>query len=186
MGEVKNNLLTKGFSGKIGDEIVFRQVGERTLFAKRPRKRTELTVNQETQRENFRIASLYAKTMLLDPIANTYYAAKAKMAKLTSAYVAALTDYLRKPEINLISTDFYTGVIGSIIWITVVDAFKIQTMTVTVKRANDTILETGEAIFEGGLWKYTATQINAPLVGTKVIALAKDRPGKEAMLEKVL
>jgi hypothetical protein len=186
MGQVKENLLTKGFSGRIGDEIVFRQVGKRTVFSKRPRKSNVLSPNQQVQRDFFKNAVLFAKTMLLDPAVRIDYENRAAQAGLPSAYVAAMTDYLKAPEINLLATDFYTGAVGSIIWITVLDAFKIQEMTVTLTDANGALIETGVALPEEGRWKYVATQPNALVAGTKVIVTAKDRPGKEARVEKVL
>jgi hypothetical protein len=33
MGKVKNNLATQGFSGKLGEDIVFRQIEGKTFFA---------------------------------------------------------------------------------------------------------------------------------------------------------
>jgi hypothetical protein len=184
MGSVKENLLTKGFSGRIGDEIVFRQVGSRTLFSKRPRKRTSLAPTPQTER--FGKAVLYAKTVLFDPAIRTEYEEMATRGHLNSAYVAALTDYLKEPRIDLVHTDNYTGAVGSLIWITSVDEFKIQHMTVTVQRADGSTIEVGEAVREDGRWKYVATHVNANLSGTKIIAVAKDRPGKEAAAETVI
>jgi hypothetical protein len=184
MGQVKENLLTKGFSGRIGDEIVFRQVGNRTLFAKRPRKREEITPTPQTER--FAKAVLYAKTVLFDPAVKEEYERMAEQAGFNSAYIAALTDYLKAPEIGLVHTDLYTGAIGSLIWITAVDDFKIKQVTVTLQRADGSVIETGEAISEDGRWKYAATQLNDVLIGTKVLVLAKDRAGKEATAEKVI
>jgi hypothetical protein len=107
MGNVQENLLTKGFSGKIGDEIVFRQVGNRTLFAKRPRKRSSLTPNQVTHQARFRDAVFFAKTMLLDPVLKEEYQSLARQFNLRSAYNAAVTDFLKEPQIALVYTDNY-------------------------------------------------------------------------------
>ncbi len=186
MGSVKENLLTKGFSGRVGDEIVFRQVDNRTLVGKRPRKRTVLSPGTQAQSNTFKKAVLFAKTKLLDPAIRADYAARAKTAGLKSAYVAAVTDYLKEPVIDSIESDYYTGAIGDIIWIISLVDFKIQSMTVTVYLPDATVLETGEAVLEEGRWKYIATKANTVLAGTKVVVLAKDRPGKQATLEKVL
>jgi hypothetical protein len=134
MGKVKENLLTKGFSGRIGDEIVFRQVKNRTVFAKRPRKSTIITPNQVSQRELFAKAVVFAKTMLLDPAIRADYQNRARQAGLASAYSAALTDYLKAPKINAIDTDYYKGAVGDVIWIVALDDFKIQRLTVTIQR----------------------------------------------------
>jgi hypothetical protein len=184
MGFVKENLLTKGFSGRIGDEIVFRQLGNRTLFAKRPRKRTNLVQSAQTTR--FSKAVLYAKTVLLDEAIRAAYVEAALHAGLNSAYVAAVTDYLKNPMIVLVFTDLYKGVAGDLIWITALDDFKIQRVTVTLQQPNGTLIEAGQAVAESGRWKYITTQSNATVAGTKVIVTAKDRPGQEAVAEKVL
>lgn len=184
MGKVKENLLTKGFSGKIGDEIVFRQVGNRTLFAKRPRKR--LITEPTPQQELFAKAVVFAKTMLLDPAVRADYQNRAKLAGLASAYSAAVTDYLKLPKIDSIDTDYYKGAVGDIIWVIALDDFKLQTMTVTLFRADGSEIESGAAVLENGRWKYVAQQAHADLPGTRVVVTATDRPGREAQLEKEL
>jgi hypothetical protein len=184
MGSVKENLLTKGFSGKIGDEIVFRQVRNRTLFAKRPRKRNNPLPTEQSER--FAKAVLYAKTALADPALRTEYENVAFLGGLNSAYVAALTDYLRKPVISLVYTDQYTGAIGEVIWITAQDDFKITSVEVSLQRPDGSVVETAQAVAEGGRWKFTSTKVNAVRTGTKVIVKAKDRPGQEVMVEQVL
>ncbi|MBI3231990.1 MAG: hypothetical protein HYZ51_02835 [Candidatus Doudnabacteria bacterium] len=186
MGKVKENLLTKGFSGRIGDEIVFRQVGNRTLFAKRPRKRTTISPNQQPQRELFRQAVLFAKTMLLDPLILADYKDRARLAGLASAYSAAMTDYLRAPQISSISTDYYKGAVGDVIWIIALDDFKLQKVSVVIQKADGSMLEQGDAVLEEGRWKYVATQAEPLPAGLKVVVTATDRPGKVAILEKLV
>lgn len=191
MGIVDENLLTKGFRGRIGDEIVFRQVKTRTgefttRFSKRPRKKAEVTAGEVAQRSVFRAATTYARTKLLYPDIKADYEARAKMAGLKSAYLAAMTDYLKKPSITTIDTEYYHGVVSDVIWLISLDDFKIQKMTVTLQRADGSEIETGDAVLDAGRWKYVITQANAVVAGTKVIARATDRPGKEALLEKVM
>jgi hypothetical protein len=186
MGSVKENLLTKGFSGRIGDEIVFRQVGNRTMFAKRPRKRSTLTPGQTAHQQQFQNAVYYAKSALMDPAAKSVYQDMAKEANLRSAYNAAVTDFLKEPKIASVYTDNYKGVAGAVLFIAAVDMFKIQSVIVTIKRADGTVIETGQAVRDQENWKYVTTQPNASIPGTKIIVQAKDRPGKQATFEKVL
>jgi len=185
MGQVKENLLTKGFSGRIGDEIVFRQVGNRTLFSKRPRRSTIVTPNQQAQRDLFSKAVVFAKTMLLNPETLADYENRAKLAGIDSAYRAAITDYLKAPQLSSMDTDYYKGAVGDVIWIIALDDFKLQHMMVTLQRPDGSLIESGAAVLEQGRWKYIATQAS-PIAGVKVTAVATDRPGKEAKLEKVL
>ena len=186
MGSVKDNLLTKGFSGRIGDEIVFRQVGKRTLVAKRPRRSTLLTPGQEAQRELFRKAVTFAKTMMLNPEVKADYEVRARLAGLASAYSAAVTDYLKVPQLSSIDSDYYQGAVGDVIWVIALDDFKLQRVTVAIERADGSVLESGEAELSNGRWKYEATQANASVVGSKVVVTAIDRPGRVALLEKLL
>jgi len=48
------------------------------------------------------------------------------------------------------------------------------------------VLEVGDAVLEGGRWKYVATQGNSNVAGSKIVVTATDRPGREALLEKLL
>jgi hypothetical protein len=186
MGKVKENLLTKGFSGRIGDEIVFRQVGDRTMFAKRPRKRATLTPGQAAHRAQFQKAVYYSKSVLLDPAVRAEYEALAKEANLKSAYTAVVTDYLKEPQIASVFTDNYKGEAGVAIYVAAVDHFKLKQVTVTIKRADGTIIETGPATREAENWKYVVTQPNANVAGTRFVINANDRPGKQTTFEKVI
>jgi len=138
------------------------------------------------QRERFGKAVVFAKTMLLDPAIKADYEVRARQAGLNSAYSAAIADYLRDPQLASIQTDFYKGVVGDTIWVVALDDFKIQRMSVTIHSAQGAEVESGEAVAEGGRWKYVTKQPNANWVGSKVVASATNRPGRVVQLEKVL
>lgn len=186
MGIVKENLLTKGFSGKIGDEIVFRQIDGTTRFAKRPRKRTTLTPNQAAKQEKFTAAVFYAKASLLNETTRAAYVELAKLANLKSAYTAAVLDYLSEPTIALVHTDAYKGDEGDVIFILGEEHFKLHQVEVTITLANGTVVESGAATRQENDWMYVATQANAAVAGSKIVVKAKDRIGKESTFEKVL
>jgi len=186
MGIVKNNLATKGFSGGLGDEFVYRQIKDRTFFAKAPRKRSVITPGMEAAKARFQEAVYYAKTVLMDPAIREDYATRAKEAGLGSAYQAALTDFLKAVKIASFNTDSYQGNIGNPIYIQAADDFKIQQLTVTLQRADGTVIESGAAVRQQTGWLYQATQANATRAGTKVIIQAKDRPGKQVTEERIL
>jgi hypothetical protein len=186
MGIVKNNLATKGFSGGLGDEFVYRQIRNRTFFAKAPRKRSVITPNMEAAQIRFRQAVYFAKAMLMDPIIRADYATRAKWAGLTNAFQAAITDYLKVLKINSIQTDNYQGNIGDPIYIMVADDFKIQQLTVALQRPDGTVIESGTAARLETGWIYQATRANTIRAGMKVIIRAKDRPGKQITEERIL
>jgi hypothetical protein len=186
MGQVKENLLTKGFSGRIGDEIVFRQIGGRTMFAKRPRKRDTFTPGQAAHRAQFQKAVFYSKSVLQDPAVRAEYVAVAKEANLKSAYTAVVTDYLKEPKIASVFTDNYKGAAGEVIFIAPVDVFKIKQVSVTIIRADGSVIETGAAVREDQNWSYVTKQPNPSIAGTKFVIKASDRPGKQTTFEKVI
>lgn len=95
MGIVKENLATRGFSGGLGDEFVYRQIKNRTHFAKRARKRSVVTRNQEAARKRFLDGVYYAKAVLMDPAIREDYATRAKEGGISSAYQEALQDFLK-------------------------------------------------------------------------------------------
>ncbi len=126
------------------------------------------------------------KPCCLNPDIRAHYQKRALLEGLSNAYTAAIKDYLNAPSLNSIDTDYYKGLVGDIIWIIAQDDFKNLSMIVILQKADGSIIETGSAVLEDGRWKFVATQTNAALPGTKVIATATDRSGKQATLEKVL
>jgi hypothetical protein len=88
----KDSMLT-GYSGKMGN-IVFRRFNRTTLIAAAPRKSNKPpTAGQKLQRDRFRLASLYAKSLLRDPEKSEQY--KARAAKGQSAHTVAMQEFLR-------------------------------------------------------------------------------------------
>jgi hypothetical protein len=188
MALVKHNQVTKGVSGKFGDDIVFKQLGKRTIFSARPRKATVVSEKMKAHRERFKKATRYAKSSLADPLLKAEYEAIAREREIASAFAAAVGDYLKAPEISSITTDTYTGQVGGIISIEASDALKLTAVKVTISQNDGTVLESGDATLTQGAheWKYVSTVSNASLAGTKVKAQAFDRPGRETMKEITL
>lgn len=102
MAIIKDNILTEGLSGMLGDVIVFRQLRGKTIIANKPRRPCSESAHQRENRIRFRTASAFAKRVLKDPDKKAYYVAKARKLKLPNAYTAALTDYMRKPAITAV------------------------------------------------------------------------------------
>lgn len=102
MAIIKDNILTEGLSGMLGDVIVFRQLRGKTIVANKPRRPRSESAHQRENRLRFRTASAFAKLALKDPQKKVYYIAKARKLNLPNAYTAALTDYMRKPAITAV------------------------------------------------------------------------------------
>ncbi len=81
MAKQSNNVVTHGLSGKIGDLLVFRQRGGKTIVAKMPVKTTKESEKQKHRRK-FQQGVLYGKAAMADPGTKELYKAKAATKKL--------------------------------------------------------------------------------------------------------
>ena len=95
MAESKNNIVTHGLSGKVGDLLVFSQRNGKTIVSKAPKERTgELSDKQEVQKLKFQRAVLYAKAVMNDPDKKQMYETMSDDSKGISAYNVAVADLL--------------------------------------------------------------------------------------------
>lgn len=188
MAQVKDNIVTEGFSGKLANKIVFRQVGNRTIVTKRPRFSEVISEGQAAHRQRFKSAAAYAKAKMLDPTEKAAYAELGKQYELTSAFAAAVGDYLTPPDIDTINTEKYAGHVGDVILITSTNSLKITSLKVSIILPGNDVLETGDAAFSpaDAAWKYVATVASAIEPGTVVRAVATDKPRHTVMKEKAL
>jgi hypothetical protein len=93
MARVKNNVLVKGFSGKL-DEIVFKTYSYGTVISRYPdMSKVKLSKAQKKANSLFKEAVSYAQQVLADPAKRKVYAKKLKPGK--TIYHAALADYLK-------------------------------------------------------------------------------------------
>lgn len=186
MGKIKNNVVTKGFSGKFGDDLVFRQVGNQTIFVKRTPVSSAPSARQAEVRNKFTEASLFASAALDNPQASLDYKLMAELQGLKSAYLAAVTDFLTDPEIASVFTGSYKGQVGDLFNIKSKIPYKITAIDVRILRPDGTVLESGKAVANELKWRYAATAENAQVPGSKLVLLARDRQGKESTFEQVL
>jgi len=185
MAESKNNIITHGLSGKVGDIIVFSQRGGKTIVSKAPKERTgEASEAQKEHREKFQEAIIYGKASIQDADTKAMYEAKADHEKNITAYNVAVADMMNAPKIEEIDLSNYKGKKGDIISIKAIDDFKIATVKVIIHNADGSLQEEGKAkISTNGLdWIYTATTDNADLAGDKITIQATDIP--DNMTEK--
>ena len=187
MAESKNNIITHGLSGKVGDLIVFRNRNGKTYVASKPKERTgELSEAQKEHQKFFQQAVIYAKSALVNP--ETKQAYKDAADEGESAYNVAVADFMHAPDIDEIDLSKYTGKVGDTIMVTVTDDFKVAEVSVTILNADGTEVEHGLAQSAlGGLqWLYTATAVNNSLEGDKIIIRASDLPHNKAEEERVI
>ncbi|MBO9572537.1 MAG: hypothetical protein J7497_10070 [Chitinophagaceae bacterium] len=186
MGKNINSVVTKGFSGAIGDDIVFRQTKGDQVVAKLPVKSKKPNLIREKFVFEFRKAILYAISVMRNPELKKQYERIAKGVQ--SAYNLALRDARKAPVVAEINTSQYKGVVGNLIPITALDDFKVTSVRVAIYGANGVLIEEGNAIFPelSMYWIYTVTAVNAQLVGSKIEVTAVDLPGNETTAEVIL
>ena len=173
MAKSRNNIVTAGLSGGVGNQLVFRQVNGVTIVAKYPNRKESSTPKQIAHHNKFAKATVYAKNALQNAALKKVYADQAAKRPGVSAYAMAVADYLKAPIIDHIDTSAYMGVSsGEKISIEVADASKVMTVKVKIVAANK--------------WVYTTTAINAALSGSKVLITATDRPGNVTTKEVTL
>jgi hypothetical protein len=180
MATLSGNSPVQGMKGSLG-ELVFRSYHGKTVVTTKPSilrssKQSEL---QQLNRFKFRDASRYAKTMIRDDAMKEYYSRKAKKMKLPNAYTAAITDYMRKIKVEIISTKHYTGKAGGrIVIVAHKKDFTISEVQVTITTRSGNTIESGRAIRNtSGEWIYKNT-INATVLEEQIIKVdTKDSHG---------
>lgn len=176
MAESKNNIITHGLSGKVGDILVFSQRNGKTIVSKTPQKKAITSDKVKEQMGKFQQATIYAKAALQDASLKDQYAQQAARKKGVTAYNVAVADMLQAPKIEQIDLSGYTGQIGDTIRVRAYDDFKVASVTVHIYNADGSLVEEGNAVENGLDWVYTATQMNADLSGDKIVVRATDIP----------
>ena len=79
MAKLNGFSLLEGFSGKLGNQLVIRRSGNRTILTAKPKKREKPpTEKQLAIQRRFRLAAAYAKTVMNDPVLRSKYPAGPK------------------------------------------------------------------------------------------------------------
>jgi hypothetical protein len=185
MAKQKNNAVTHGLSGKIGELLVFRQTSTGTVVAKTPEVSNKVSEAQRAQRRRFQRAVVYGKAALADPVSGEAYAAAAQRKK-RQPFNVAVADFLHAPEIDVIDVSGYHGDPGDVIRIEATDDFAVREVKVVIFNADGNIVEEGFAQ-QGALsfeWIYTATAANLSLTGDRIEVYASDIPGNISKAEE--
>jgi hypothetical protein len=174
MAKVRNNIVMKGLSGSLGDQIVVKQdKAGRTIVAVKPEFDPNHTFSeaQKGVHENFREAAAYAKTAKGDEA----YINKAEGTPL-NAYNVAMADWFHAPEILELDASGWNGAAGQVIRIKAIDDVQVTQVNVVITDSAGAVLEQGQAVRADGLWWNYTTTAAAP-DGPRVVATAHDLPG---------
>jgi hypothetical protein len=185
MATSKKNVVTFGLSGKIGDMLVFRQMGGKTIVSSVPEKSQVASEKQLAQRKRFQQAIIYAQIATADPETKGLYDAAAKKGK--KLVNVAVADLFNAPDIEQIDLSGYSGNVGDRIRIIASDDFAVKSVHVRITNADGSLVEEGNAA-QGvsKLWIYTAAQSNEQLDGDKIVVSASDLPGNVTTEEETL
>ena len=185
MSKVKDNIVTRGLSGKLGKQVVFRHWSGATFLAKVPVTNRSL-INSEAYEKNklrFKDATVYAKRVMNDAALKQAYKNKSKARQ--TAYARAVQDFFSAPVIHEIDLSNYTGEVNSFVRIFATDDFRVKQVLVRVEDEQSQTVETGFAEREENAdwWKFIVNKAHVLPSGGKVIASALDMPGNEATAE---
>ena len=184
MAQSKENVLTKGLSGTIGDLLTFRQRFGKTIVGKRVGPSTfPPTAKATAVRVKFKRCSAYAKAAARDPVTGPQY--KALAGEGITAYNLALADAYHAPEVMGIDAINYHGRLSDTITVRAKDDFKVVSVLVSIYNVEGSLIEQGYALQQGNEldWLYCATRENTTLTGSKIKAIVKDLPGNIGSLE---
>ena len=107
MALVIDNLITKGFSGKFGKQVVFRQCGNKTVAAAYPRlPLPPPTERQLAQRKKFAMAVLQTRQWLLNKVKRNFLDGLARKWDSLSPYHAGIKYFMLAKPAN---TDAASG-----------------------------------------------------------------------------
>ncbi len=186
MGKIVNNPVTRGFSGTLGEDLIFRQVKSETRYAQRNTLPRTVTPKMLAVRQKFTDATMGAKGALADPATKDHYEKMAVLQEASSAYAAAVTDFLAEPKIGGIYTGAYYGEIGNNITIIPELFGKVTGVEVALYRADGSLLESGAATEVNYAFIYKTQVVNPQVEGTKIVLTAKDRVRKTLTREFIL
>lgn len=143
MAIIKDNIITEGLSGMLGNVVVFRQLRGKTIMANKPRKPRFHSELQRENRSRFAKASAFAKQVLQDPQKKEYYLQKARKLKLPNAYTAAITDYMRKPTVMAVKCRGNAG--ENVMIVAVKKGFSLASVTVSLVNREGVSIATSAA-----------------------------------------
>jgi len=179
MARSVNNILTKGLSGMVGGQLVFRSWKGKTFISAAPKKPKKQSPLQKQNRQKFKMATTFAKSMIKDPAKKAEYKVIAERLNLPNAYTAAITEYMRKTEVKEIDTSGYSGKQGEEIKVVAgKKGFEIQQVEVVIIDKDGVALEEGKAVKDSDLdWVYKTRTTVKEKEGMQFLIRARDRTG---------
>jgi hypothetical protein len=178
MADLNTHGFIENIRGRYGKMVVRNRYGKQYL-AKPPN--PALIVDTPARagvRERFTEAAAYAEAALADSTLRPIYLEVGKADQI-GPFAAAVRDYLRPPVVGKIDLSAYKGQPGDPITVTATDDVQVTTVTLTLRAADGTVIETGPVTKVMGKWTYVATTTLPAGQPVTIEAVAKDRPNHE-------
>lgn len=178
MAKVQLNPVMEGIRGSIGD-LVFKHYGEEVIVGRKPdRGGQPPTTGQQQVRNQFKLATVYGKAVLADPVAKALYEPVAQ-GKGIHVFALTIADFFHAPVVDEIDLSAYTGQPGGTIRIRASDDFQVTSVEVAIRMPDGTALEQGlaAAVAGDGTWTYQATTALPAGQTVSIEVSALDRPG---------
>jgi hypothetical protein len=188
MAFAESRSIAGALKGSVGKELVFREWDGKIVVSKYSASNVEATPAQAKTRENFSLASRFAKSVLKNPDNGLAEAYAAALKPRQNVYSRALEDFMSPPVVKLIDTRNYNGTPGSVIVVHAVDDFRVTGVSVEIFLTGNILLESGDAIIDTNNlnWIYTCKKANSLARGFTIKATATDIPGNTGTLELTL
>lgn len=177
MGKSPVNTALGALRGKI-DDWVYRQLEGETVVTRRPRRTdTEPTGAQVDVRRKFRQAATYARAVFADAVRKQSYLELALRRGFPGSRLFAfiVQDFAKGPEVVSIDAERYHRQIGDTLLVDAEDNGEVTGVTVAVKAADGTVIESGPAVKVDAFWRYTATTLVPAEDAVTIEATAFDR-----------
>jgi hypothetical protein len=173
-----NNVITRNYSGRVGD-IILKNYDGKSVMTKRPDcSKVIKTARQLEFNDKFKKAVKYARYVIKNQELSDYYRRKSPDL---DPYHAAISDYMSRPVIERVDTGGYQGLPGNVVTVSVWDKWGIEGVDMVIFNSLGEVIECGAAVprqFSANTeWDYTATVENIDYKSSRILVRAKDHPG---------
>ena len=173
-----NNVITREYSGRVGD-VVFRNYNGKSVMAKRPDcSKVIKTARQLEINDKFKKAVKVGQYVIKNQESSDFY--KRKRPDM-DPYHAAISDYLSRPVIERVDADGYKGLPGNVVTVSVWDKWEIEGVDMVIFNSLGEVIECGAAVprqFSANTeWEYKATVENDDYKSCRILVRVKDHPG---------
>jgi hypothetical protein len=175
MAKVEFNSSVSQVHGKV-DRWVYRERDGRAQVFPYQKQKDRPTPAQLGQRQRFRDAQAYAKSVLADPLKSLSYR-KLAAERGGPANAILVANFYNPPVIEQVDLSAYRGQAGDLIRVLATDAIEVAGVTITIRDAGAAILETGAATKDHSVWVYRSTTSPTNPASAQIEVIARNFAG---------